>query len=61
MMFPIFCNALCKARAYGVMPHVRHLYVLLPLVTPIVKHVYLGSTQSKIAHRELTHQLLYTL
>ena len=47
-MFPVCCNAPCKAQEYGVMPHVRHLcavassnilqvYVLL--VMPHVRHV----------------------
>ena len=57
-MFPVCCSAPCKAQEYGVMPHVRHLCALLPLVMPhvrhvcvllplempLVRHVHLGST-----------------
>ena len=38
-MFPIFYNAFCKAQDYGIMPFIRHLCVLLPLVIPHVRHV----------------------
>ena len=38
-MFPVCCNAPCKAREYGVLPPVRHLYMLLPLVMPHVRHL----------------------
>ena len=40
IMFPICCNAPCKAWEYSVMPHIRHVCVLLPLVMPHVRHVY---------------------
>ena len=43
------------------MPHVRHVCVLLPLVMPFVRHIYLGSTKSEFWHRDLTHQWLYSL
>ena len=38
-MFSIYCNTPSKVREFGVMPHVRHLYVLLRLVVPHVRHV----------------------
>ena len=43
-MFPVCCNAPCKAQEYRVMPYVRHVCVLLPLVMLLVRHVQLGST-----------------
>ena len=39
IVFAICCNTPCKAQEYVVIPHVKHLYVLLPLVMPHVDHM----------------------